>query len=111
MGTSSRTGTAVGLTLDLDQIARSCDSVCMSKGEETRAAILDQAVAIASEVGFTGLTIGQLAEHTGMSKSGLFAHFKSKETLPLATIGRARERFPALVIRPTLAPPRGEKRV
>jgi AcrR family transcriptional regulator len=83
----------------------------MSKGEETKATILDQAVAIASEVGFTGLTIGRLAEHTGMSKSGLFAHFKSKEALQLATLERARERFTDVVIRPTLAAPRGEKRV
>jgi AcrR family transcriptional regulator len=83
----------------------------MSKGEETRAAILDDAVSIASEVGFTGLTIGQLAEHTGMSKSGLFAHFKSKEALQLETLAWARERFTDVVIRPTLAAPRGERRV
>ena len=83
----------------------------MSKGEETRAAILDEAVVIASEVGFTGLTIGLLAEQTGMSKSGLFAHFKSKEALQLATLERARERFTDLVIRPTLAAPRGMRRV
>ena len=67
--------------------------------------ILDQAVAIASEVGFTGLTIGQLAEHTGLSKSGLFAHFKSKEALQLETFQWARERFDDVVIRPTLAAP------
>jgi AcrR family transcriptional regulator len=83
----------------------------MTKGEATKAAILDEAVAIASEVGFTALTIGQLAEHTGMSKSGLFAHFKSKESLQLETLERARERFTDIVIRPTLAAPRGEKRV
>ena len=83
----------------------------MTKGAETKAAILDDAVAIASEVGFTGLTIGQLAEHTGMSKSGLFAHFKSKETLQLETLERARDRFTDIVIRPTLAAPRGEQRV
>ena len=83
----------------------------MTKGEETRAAILDDALAIASEVGFTGLTIGQLAEHTGMSKSGLFAHFKSKEALQLETLAWARDRFIDLVIRPTLAAPRGELRV
>ena len=83
----------------------------MSKGEETRALILDDALAIASEVGFTGLTIGQLAEHTGMSKSGLFAHFKSKESLQLETLAWARERFTDVVIRPTLAAPRGEQRV
>src|SRR3954453_13106331 len=83
----------------------------MTKGEETRAAILDDALAIASEVGFTGLTIGQLADHTGMSKSGLFAHFRSKEALQLATLDRARERFIDVVIRPTLAAPRGVARV
>jgi AcrR family transcriptional regulator len=83
----------------------------VTKGEETRTAILDDAVSLASEVGFTGLTIGQLAEHTGMSKSGLFAHFKSKEALQLATLERARERFTDIVVRPTLAAPRGERRV
>jgi AcrR family transcriptional regulator len=83
----------------------------VSKGEETKAAILDDAVAIASEVGFTGLTIGQLAERTGMSKSGMFAHFKSKEALQLETLQRARERFTDVVIRPTLSAPRGIERV
>jgi len=83
----------------------------MTKGEETRAAILDDALAIASEVGFTGLTIGQLAEHTGMSKSGLFAHFRSKEALQLETLEWARDRFTDIVIRPTLAAPRGVQRV
>jgi AcrR family transcriptional regulator len=68
-------------------------------------------VAIASEVGFTGLTIGQLAEKTGMSKSGLFAHFKSKEALQLETLQRARERFTDAVVRPALTTPRGVKRV
>jgi AcrR family transcriptional regulator len=83
----------------------------VSKGDETKAAILDQAVEIASEVGFTGLTIGQLAERTGLSKSGLFAHFRSKEALQLETLARARERLTDVVVRPTLATPRGEKRV
>lgn len=83
----------------------------MTKGEETKAAILDQAVAIASEVGFGGLTIGQLAERTHMSKSGLFAHFKSKEVLQLETLQRARERFTDMVVRPALTTPRGVKRV
>jgi AcrR family transcriptional regulator len=83
----------------------------VTKGDETRLAILDRAVTIASEVGFGGLTIGQLADQTGMSKSGLYAHFKSKEALQLETLERARERFTDLVIRPTLAAPRGERRV
>ncbi len=83
----------------------------MSKGQATKAAILDEAVGIASRVGFNALTIGQLAEQTGMSKSGLFAHFKSKEALQLDTLERGRERFTDLVIRPTLAAPRGIARV
>ena len=83
----------------------------MSKGQETRTAILDDAVSLASRVGFTALSIGQLAETTGMSKSGLFAHFRSKEALQLATLERGRERFTDLVIRPTLATPRGIARV
>jgi AcrR family transcriptional regulator len=83
----------------------------MTKGDATRAAILDHAVGIASEVGFTGLSLGQLAEQTQMSKSGLYAHFKSKEALQLETLEWARERFTDLVIRPTLGVPRGEGRV
>ncbi|HEX2895217.1 MAG TPA: TetR/AcrR family transcriptional regulator [Marmoricola sp.] len=83
----------------------------MSKGQQTKAAILDEAVGIASRVGFNALTIGQLAESTGMSKSGLFAHFKSKEALQLETLERGRERFTDLVVRPTLAAPRGVLRV
>ena len=83
----------------------------MSKGQATKAAILDEAVGIASRVGFTGLTIGQLAESTEMSKSGLFAHFKSKEALQLETLERGRELFTDIVIRPTLRAPRGIARV
>jgi AcrR family transcriptional regulator len=83
----------------------------VSKGQETKTAILDEAVGIASRIGFNALTIGQLADQTGMSKSGLFAHFKSKEALQLETLERGRERFTDLVIRPTLAAPRGITRV
>jgi len=83
----------------------------MSKGTATKLAILDEAVGIASKIGFNALTIGQLAEQTQMSKSGLFAHFKSKEALQLDTLHRAQERFNDLVIRPALSAPRGRKRV
>jgi AcrR family transcriptional regulator len=81
------------------------------KGQQTKAAILDEAVDLASRVGFNALTIGQLAESAGLSKSGLFAHFKSKEALQLDTLERGRERFTDLVVRPTLAAPRGIRRV
>ncbi len=83
----------------------------MSKGLETKTAILGEALQIASQIGFTGLTIGQLAEQTEMSKSGLFAHFRSKEQLQLQTLEHARRRFTDTVVRPTLIAPRGEKRV
>ena len=81
------------------------------KGEMTRAAILDEAVQVAARVGFSGLSIGGLAGQVEMSKSGLFAHFRSKEQLQLQTMDRARQRFVDVVVRPALAAPRGEARV
>jgi AcrR family transcriptional regulator len=83
----------------------------MRKGEQTRQAILDQAARVASRVGLAGLTIGHLAEQTGLSKSGLFAHFQSKEALQLEVLKHASARFIDLVIRPALAAPRGEPRL
>ncbi len=83
----------------------------MSKGETTKTAILDEAVQLASRVGFGGLSIGQLADQAAMSKSGLFAHFKSKEQLQLQTLDRARLKFVDVVVRPALAADRGEARV
>ena len=83
----------------------------MSKGVETRAAILDEATDLASRVGLGGLTIGTLATQTGLSKSGLFGHFASKEALQVEVLLRARDQFVDIVLRPTLAVPRGEARV
>ena len=83
----------------------------VSKGEQTRKAVLEQAVGTAARTGLAGLTIGSLAEQTGMSKSGLFAHFKSKEALQLRVLEYARDRFADEVVRPALASPRGEQRV
>jgi AcrR family transcriptional regulator len=83
----------------------------MSKGDETHQAILVQASDVASRVGITGLTIGQLAAQTGLSKSGLYAHFASKEALQVEVLEHARERFVDQVIRPALAAPRGVARL
>jgi AcrR family transcriptional regulator len=69
----------------------------MSKGEVTRSRILDVAMQIASRTGLDGLTIGSLAEALSLSKSGLFAHFGSKEALQVAVLEHTRERFGALV--------------
>jgi AcrR family transcriptional regulator len=83
----------------------------VSKGDETRTTILDEAAELASTVGLGGLTIGTLAAQTGLSKSGLFRHFASKEALQVDVLLRARERFVDVVLRPTLSVPRGEARV
>ncbi len=69
-------------------------------GRRSRDAILDAAARLATVEGLDGLSIGNLAERTGMSKSGLYAHFKSKEELQLATIDRATEIFDAEVRNP-----------
>jgi AcrR family transcriptional regulator len=81
------------------------------KGAATRAAILDHAVDLASVEGLEGLTIGRLAADLKMSKSGLFAHFGSKQDLQLATVAAAAERFRAAVVEPALAAPRGAPRL
>lgn len=92
-------------------IERSCYFSSVRKGQQTRQDILGQAVALASAYGLEGLTIGSLAERLGMSKSGLFAHFGSKEDLQLATLRNARERFERVVFGPALAAPRGLPRL
>ena len=83
----------------------------MSKGGQTRMLILDDAVAHASEVGLEGLSIGALATRLSLSKSGLFAHFGSKEELQLATLKAAQERFVNKVFVPALDAPRGLTRI
>src|SRR5215470_13186988 len=82
-----------------------------SDGERSRGAILDEAAQLATVEGLTGLSIGRLAEAVGMSKSGLFAHFGSKEELQLATIDTASEIFAAEVVDPALAEPSGIARL
>jgi AcrR family transcriptional regulator len=83
----------------------------MTKGEDTRRTILDRAVGIAATVGLEGLTVGHLAEELDMSKSGLFAHFRSKEALQIAVLEAAVGQFVDAVLRPALSAPRGEERL
>ena len=83
----------------------------MSKGDDTRQAILGRAFELASVIGVTGLTIGRLAEEMGLSKSGLFAHFGSKEALDVAVVEEASRQFVQEVMVPALREPRGEPRV
>jgi AcrR family transcriptional regulator len=81
------------------------------KGHRTREVILARAVDMASAQGLEGLTVGSLAEQLGMSKSGLFAHFGSKEELQLATIEAARQVFIDRVTLPAIAAAKGIPRL
>ena len=83
----------------------------LTKGERTRKAILDTAAALATQEGLEPLSISRLAEATAMSKSGLFAHFGSKEELQLATVDHAAALFVGEVIAPARSAPRGVARV
>src|SRR3954452_15969691 len=71
-----------------------------SDGERSRSAILDAAAQLATVEGIDGLSMSRLADEVGMSKSGLFAHFGSKEELQLATVERANSLFDAHVLEP-----------
>ncbi|MGH9661501.1 MAG: TetR/AcrR family transcriptional regulator [Bryobacteraceae bacterium] len=81
------------------------------QGEETRRNILRIAVDIASRQGLSALTIGDLAKELDMSKSGLFAHFGSKEDLQIATIATAEHIFGAAIVKPALESPPGLARL
>ena len=83
----------------------------MRKGDATRAAILERGVRLATQAGLEGLSIGRLATELGLSKSGLFAHFRSKEALQIQVLDASAERFVQEVVRPALREPRGERRL
>src|SRR5688572_19789796 len=82
-----------------------------SDGERSRAAILRQAARLATVEGLDGLSLARLADAAGISKSGLFAHFGSKEELQLATIAAARALYEELVIEPAGEAPAGVPRL
>jgi AcrR family transcriptional regulator len=81
------------------------------KGAETRQTILNHALSLATRIGMEGLTIGRLAEDLGMSKSGLIAHFQTKESLQVQVLETGAHRFVEDVLRPALKAPRGEPRL
>jgi AcrR family transcriptional regulator len=83
----------------------------MKKGAQTRTLILNEAIALASQVGLEGLSIGSLASRLDLSKSGLFAHFGSKEDLQLLTLKQAQRLFQDRVFSPALREPRGLPRL
>ena len=81
------------------------------KGQQTKAVIIDAALGLASQIGLEGLSIGALAEVTGMSKSGVFAHFGSREELQISVIREYHERFEAEVFYAAMKHPRGVPRL
>ncbi|WIM99726.1 TetR/AcrR family transcriptional regulator [Actinoplanes oblitus] len=81
------------------------------RGERTRTAVLDQAMLLATVSGLDGLSLSQVAEALGVSKSGLFAHWRSKQELQLAVIDHARAQWTERVIRPAVAEPAGLRRL
>ena len=83
----------------------------LHKGQQTRAAILEAALGLASHMGLEGLSIGALAEVTQMSKSGVFAHFGSREELQISVIREYHARFEEEVFFPAMAQPRGLPRL
>ena len=83
----------------------------LMKGRQTRAAILDAALALASHMGLEGLSIGALAEVTQMSKSGVFAHFGSREELQISVVREYHAQFSEEVFEPAMAAPRGLPRL
>ena len=82
-----------------------------NKGQQTRAAILDAALGLAAQVGLEGLSIGALAELMHMSKSGVFAHFGSREELQISVVRAYHARFEQEVFYPALRQPRGLPRL
>lgn len=82
-----------------------------ARADRTRAEILTVAADLASAEGLEGLSIGRLATELRMSKTGIFAHFGSKEQLQLATVGAAKQIFLEQIVEPSLASPRGVPRL
>ena len=81
------------------------------KGQQTRAAILEAALGLASQIGLEGLSIGALAEVMKMSKSGVFAHFGSREELQISVVREYHAKFEEEVFYPSLSEPRGLPRL
>jgi AcrR family transcriptional regulator len=81
------------------------------KGEKTKAVIVDAALGLATQIGLEGLSIGALAEVTGMSKSGVFAHFGSREELQISVVREYHARFEHEVFFPALESKRGLPRL
>ena len=83
----------------------------LQKGQQTKSVIVDAALGLATHIGLEGLSIGALADVTGMSKSGVFAHFGSREELQISVIREYHNRFEQEVFYPAMSSPRGVARL
>ncbi|MBA2964750.1 MULTISPECIES: TetR/AcrR family transcriptional regulator [Ramlibacter] len=90
---------------------RERDGRALQKGQQTKAAIVDAALGLATQIGLEGLSIGALAEVAQMSKSGVFAHFGSREELQISVVREYHARFEDEVFYPAMAEPRGLPRL
>jgi AcrR family transcriptional regulator len=97
--------------LPLKQPGRAREGKALQKGQQTKAAIVDAALSLATQIGLEGLSIGALAEVTQMSKSGVFAHFGSREELQISVVREYHQRFEQEVFYPALTAPRGLPRL
>ncbi len=91
--------------------ARAATGRALQKGQQTKAAIVEAALGLATHIGLEGLSIGALADVTGMSKSGVFAHFGSREELQISVIREYHTRFEQEVFYPAMSAPRGLARL
>ena len=87
------------------------DARALLKGQQTKAAIVDAALGLAAHIGLEGLSIGALAEVAHMSKSGVFAHFGSREELQISVVREYHARFEAEVFEPAMKAARGLPRL
>src|SRR5512141_1174291 len=91
--------------------ARAREGKGLHKGQQTKAAIVDAALGLATQIGLEGLSIGALAEVAQMSKSGVFAHFGSREELQISVVREYHRRFEEEVFYPAMREPRGLPRL
>ena len=95
----------------LEAVAQEPGKRALLKGQQTKATIVDAALGLASQIGLEGLSIGALAEITGMSKSGVFAHFGSREELQISVVREYHDRFEREVFYPAMHASRGMPRL
>ena len=111
MPATSHSERVVQLPASRSQPPGSASAKSLQKGQQTKAAIVDAALGLATQIGLEGLSIGALAEVTQMSKSGVFAHFGSREELQISVVREYHARFEQEVFYPALQAPRGLPRV